>query len=64
MSSGTDVFIKSPGEGGLENERPDQTIYLGFDYRSTEHLGYFHKKFYTRESVDDHVQFPQFNNIT
>ena len=64
MKSSTNVFFKTPGEGGLENEKPDQTIYIGFDVRFLEHPGYYHSQFYNLSAVEGHIMTPQINNIS
>ena len=64
MQSSTNVFFKTPGEGGLEKERPDQTIYIGFDVRTLEHPEYYHSQFYNLSAVEGKIMTPQINNIS
>ena len=45
------MFFNTPGNGGLEKETPDQTIYLGFDIRYKEHAQFFHKEFYNHSAM-------------
>ena len=65
VESSTNIFFKTPGEGGLEKEKPDQTIYIGFGVRDVEHLGYHHKEFYNLTALKDETQsITQINNIS